>query len=346
MKRIHLYLIAITAALVSGCYDDYELDYDYDAIYTAYQYDLRTFVMGEKQGFDFTVALGGVVSNNRDRSIEVYLDNTLLASDLSKFSESGDAEPFTAIDAFKGKASFGFVSQPYVTEQVDAAGITSFEILPATYYNIEGLRNMTIAKGRHTATATISANDVIATDPKALAPYYALGFRIESADADIVLPEMSFEIIAIKCENKHFGYWYYEGERHIVDETSGNSISITTYTADTNQPDALSCYLTTRGFNSLVANKVGGEDGRIILTIAEDNTISVSSPDASTIVETIDGEPSYTNDATLLQNREIHLNYRFSNGDGTATVVKDVLRFKYRVRDGVLEYQDENPENY
>ena len=75
MKRIQLYLIALAGVLVTGCYDDYMVDYDYDAIYTAYQYDLRTFVLGEKQGFDFTVGLGGLDHNDRDRKVSVSLQS-------------------------------------------------------------------------------------------------------------------------------------------------------------------------------------------------------------------------------------------------------------------------------
>ena len=347
MKRFSIYMLALAAVLITGCYDDYLMDYDYDAIYTAYQYDLRTFVMGEKQGFDFTVALGGVVTNTRDRNVSVVIDNSLLAADLSAFSGSEEGVPsFSAIDAFRGSGSLGYVSQPYVTEQLLSSGITAFEPLPQVFYSIDGLDGMKIAKGRHTAVATITANDNIKGDTKALAPYYALAFKINSADADMVIPEMSFEIIAVKCENKHFGWWYYEGESNIVSEADGSIITKSVYTTDINQSDAASCLLSTVGFNSLSANKTGGVDGRILLTISDDNTIDVSSPDGSLDIKPVDGEPSYTNDATLLQDREIHLNYRFSNGDGTATVVRDILRFKYRVRDGVLEYQDETPEHY
>ena len=37
------------------------MDYDYNAVYVAYQYDLRTFVVGEGMKFDFTAALAGIV---------------------------------------------------------------------------------------------------------------------------------------------------------------------------------------------------------------------------------------------------------------------------------------------
>ena len=339
-------LVLIVMLLSNGCYDDYRRPYDYDAIYTAYQYDLRTFVMGENQSFDFTVALGGVASNQRDRYVSVTLANYLLDVDLSAFSTEVGIDSFTALDAFLGNAGIGYVSQPYVGEQVRAAGITSLIPLPESFYTIEGLENMTIKKGRHTAVATIKATDSIMEDSHALAPYYALGFKINSADSDMIIPEMSFEIIAVKCENKHFGYWYYEGEKSIVDELTSEVISTDRYTADINQPDERSCYLTTVGFNTISTNKSGGEDNSLLLAIAPDNTITITDLSGSKSIEMIDGKPSYTNNALLLQDRKIYLNYRYSNGDGTMTVVSDILKFKYRIRDGVLEYQDENPEHY
>ena len=47
-----------------------------------------------------------------------------------------------------------------------------------------------------------------------------------------------------------------------------------------------------------------------------------------------------------LQNRKLFLHYRYPNGDGTFTVVRDTLTFRNRIRDGVNEWQDENPKNY
>ena len=45
MKKILATLLA--AAALAGCYDEYVKDYDYSGVYIAYQYDLRTFVVGE-----------------------------------------------------------------------------------------------------------------------------------------------------------------------------------------------------------------------------------------------------------------------------------------------------------
>ena len=72
------------------------------AAYVAYQYDLRTFVIGEGMKFNFTVALGGVVKNTHDRSVQVVIDDALLTDDLSGFSEKATA-PFTALDGLLGE---------------------------------------------------------------------------------------------------------------------------------------------------------------------------------------------------------------------------------------------------
>ena len=63
-------------------------------------------------------------------------------------------------------------------------------------------------------------------------------------------------------------------------------------------------------------------------------------------IKEIIGQSSHHNGAKLIQDREIYLNYMYSNGDGTTTVVTDTLKFRNRMRDGVNEWQDENPENY
>ena len=70
MNMKKLVLSALAPLLLAGCYKDYTLDYDYTAAYIAYQYDLRTFVIGEEGKFDFTVALAGTARNNEDREAD------------------------------------------------------------------------------------------------------------------------------------------------------------------------------------------------------------------------------------------------------------------------------------
>jgi hypothetical protein len=58
-----------------------------------------------------------------------------------------------------------------------------------------------------------------------------------------------------------------------------------------------------------------------------------------------DGASTY-NQAKLLQNRKIFLNYKYKNAAGNWCYAKDTLTFRNRIRDGVNEWQDENPNNY
>lgn len=62
-------------------------DFDYTAVYFAYQYPVRTIVLGEDNNYDTTIdnehkckiyaTMGGVYSNNKRISIDVVVDNSL-----------------------------------------------------------------------------------------------------------------------------------------------------------------------------------------------------------------------------------------------------------------------------
>lgn len=342
MKKLMMFL-GLAPLMLTGCYDDYTMDYDYNAVYVAYQYDLRTFVVGEGMKFDFTVAFGGAVANGRDRSVEASIDNSLLTEDLSGYTTAFGVGSFTALDGLKGSAPFGTLSQKYVTSAV--SGLSALTPLPETYYTADGLGNMTIRKGRHTAAVTVKAEDAILSDPNAFKPYYALGFKVDRADADTVLMEKSFEIIVVKCENRFFGTWYHGGRTVVRNDATGETVSSDSYELKLPQADDKTYTLTTVDAKTVKTDKVGLKSGTLLLTFDGDD-ITVSSPDGSVEYLPIDGQPSRFNGAKLLQDRKIELNYKFSNGDGTTTYVTDCLQFRNRIRDGVNEWQSENEEDY
>lgn len=342
MKKLMM-LLGLMPLALTGCYDDYTMDYDYNAVYVAYQYDLRTFVVGEGMKFDFTAALAGIVKNSKDRAVEAVIDNDLLTEDLSKYTTQFGVKSFTAMDGLNGAAPFGDLSQKYVTEAI--AGLTALTPLPENYYTVEGLGDMVIRKGRHTAAATVKASDAILADANAFKPYYALGFKLNKADADSLVTEKSFEIIVVKCENKFFGNWYHGGTTVVKNDATGEVVSLEEYELVLPQADGKTYVLTTVDDKTVKTNKVGTKAGEMLLTF-NGNDITVSSPDGSREYKPIDGKPSVFNDAKLLQDRKMTLNYSYSNGDGTTTYVNDYLQFRNRIRDGVNEWQSENPEDY
>jgi len=337
-----------STVLLAGCYGDYTLNYDYDAAYVAYQYDLRTFIPGEQVEVGFMVGLAGTVENNRDRAVNVVIDNSLLSCDLSQFDPNHSSSPFTAIDGLLGKGGIGQVSNTYVTNEVAASGITKVVPMPDSYYTASKTDGLCFKKGRHTAEVRLTPTEEMFKDAKILNPYYALGFKVISADADSLILDKSFQIMAIKVENRFYGNWYHGGRTRIVNNKTGETISSEYYDRVIPQADQKLYVMSTDGFNSVLTNKIGNVDGtlRLVFNEDEENTITVTDATEAKTVSPIAGQPSYHNGAKSIQNREIYLNYKFANGDGTTTYITDTLSFRNRIRDGINEWQDENTENY
>ena len=342
MKRIIIVLSALLA--LTSCYEGYVMDYDYTAAYVAYQYDLRTFVCGEDVEVGFTTALGGTIVNDKDRKVNVSIDNSILSSDLSVFDPTGNAAPFTALDGLKGNAPIGLLSQAYVSNEVNAAEITALEPLPDNYYTTSGA--VKFKKGYHTANLFLYPTEEMFQDEKILKPYYALGFVVTSADVDSLIRDKSYQIMAVKVENRFYGNWYHGGRRIVKKDSDASYLTNERYVLSIPQSDNDNYILTTEGFNTVTTNKRSNQTGSLRLTFLEDNKIKVEDVSGEFEIKDIIGQSSHHNGAKLIQDREIYLNYMYSNGNGTTTIVTDTLKFRNRMRDGINEWQDENTENY
>lgn len=348
MKKAFAALLA--AVTLAGCYDDYVKDYDYSGVYIAYQYDLRTFVVGEGMKFTVGAVLAGVLSNDRDRSVYYVLDDELITEDLAPYNgldELGQpSDPFTAFDVMSGLSTSGTVSQSYVTTDIKASGIKQLTPLPREYFTVSNDEKISIWRGRHTGTITIKADSAafLADAQASSKPYYAIGFRVTSADADTILLSKSFEVLAVRYENKLFGNYYHGGVTSVVD-ASGQELSKEVYptTIPSNEGSHGIYTLSTVAPDALTSNFIGTEQGSLLLTLDEPAIAVTGTVNGS---KTIEDLGSSFNCARLLQNRKLFLHYRYPNDDGTYTVVQDTLTFRNRIRDGVNEWQDENPGNY
>ena len=356
MKRtVNIICISIAALSAVSCYEDYVKDFDYTSVYFANQYDLRTFVIGESESFEVGVVLGGTISNTRDRMVEVTVDNNLVNGDLSAYQaydpDSEDAiVPFTAYDGMMGAAPIGVLINQYVTNEFKKmpTGFSALKPLPAEYYYTEGdLSSMCIREGSHTGTVTVKANTAeLTANLNTVKPYYALGLRILRADADTVLQEKCFEVIAVKYENRYFGNWYHGGKAVTVDDATGETLSSLVYPTPFPQAEDEIYILSTVGGNAVETNRVskGQIPGLLTLSFDGDDVEVLESYGRLKIKPY--GEGSHVYRARKLQDRKIFLNYQIDNENGTHTIVTDTLTFRNRVRDGINEWQDENPENY
>ncbi|GHT13570.1 hypothetical protein FACS189426_18650 [Bacteroidia bacterium] len=146
MKK-YILIILLISALFTSCHNgDWEFsDYDYTAVYFAYQTPVRTIVLGEDV-FDTSLdnehkcqimaTMGGVYANNVDRIINFQVDNSLCNSLV--FEDGSDVAA-----------------------------------MPANYYSLSSDK-ITIPKGSVLGGVTVSLTDAFFADPLALKNTYVI----------------------------------------------------------------------------------------------------------------------------------------------------------------------------
>lgn len=315
-------ILAIFLSLaMASCYNEYIKDYDYTSIYFAYQNNVRTVVVGEGMKIEVGPAFGGEMVNSRDRQVALNLDNSLITPAMLLAMQTSSANSI----------------KNYVT------GLAQLKLLPADYYTISGT-SVTIKKGQNSGTVVIRPDSVkFLSDPATLMAQYVLPFRIISGDADSIIKAKNYAVIGLRYENMLFGNYYHGGVTTVKDAT-GTVVKTTKYYTTIPQADAKVWALKTIAPNQLVTNGISDVAGSFKLTL-NGGEITISQATGSTVV-VLPTEASAYNQAKLLQNRKILLNYKYANADGTTSFAQDTLTFRNRIRDGVNEWQDENPANY
>jgi hypothetical protein len=343
MKKL-LAFILLSIAMVS-CYNNYITDFTYDAIYFPNQMDIRTFVVGEGMKFDVGVALSGVHSNNRDRNVSFTFDNTLITAALLS------TEQTSSNSWVKGPTASPLVGTvpPYVTALLP---------LPSNYYTITNANTMVIKSGTWAGVVTIKPDTTLFLNDSLKTMYgtYVLPFEITAADADTVLKSKSTNVVGVKFENMLFGNYWHGGAAVLSKKNQPAVDSITvTYPHAVTDANSKIWTLTTYGPCSLYAN---GYYNQTVTTknemklVLKGTSIFVSAgaawpswaATAPTNTVSANGTSSY-NAPLLLQNRKIFLNYKYTSS-GIQYKCTDTLFFRNRFRDGVNEWQDENPAHY
>lgn len=323
MKKI-LALIVMTIAMVS-CYEDYLFDYDYSAIYFPYQIDVRTFVVGEGMKFTVGAELAGIKKNTTDRNVSFELRPALITADI--------------LTQMKNSS--------YTHIKNASSTISALLPLPASYYTLSDNSKIVIKSGWHVGKILVKPDSAaFLADAATRVPTYIIPFYITGADADSILEPKRYALIGVKYENKLFGnYWH--GGAALVNRPAKTDTTIvykTTipipenkiWTLTTVSPFALSL----NGYLDQTSTK-----SEMTLTLSG-TSITIASAAGSTYTFTPDGTSSFNNDK-LLQNRKLFLKYQYTNaGNGYTYHCTDTLTFRNRLRDGVNEWQDEDPSHY
>lgn len=322
MKKIALLFLG--ASLLTSCYDDYVQDFDYTGVYFAKQINTRTVVVGEGLKVEFGAVLGGVLENKYNRNVNFTFDNALVTQQVLNAMKSG---------------------APYIKSSVE--GVEQLQPMPTDYYTLSNPSSIVIPKGDHLGKITIKMDSAkFLADAATLRAQYVLPFKIVSADADSIIPSMSTSVLGLHYENMLFGnYWH--GGVTVIKDKSGNTLETLRYETTIPQAESKVYTLTTVAPHSLETNKISNGDikGNLKLTLQPDGTLLVEKGSKSAIT-ILSSEGSKYNQAKLLQDRRLLLNYQFETPDGNLYHVSDTLQFRNRIRDGVNEWQDENKENY
>jgi len=320
MKKRIAVALGLTLAL-SACYDDYIKDFDYSSVYFMYQTNARTFVVGEGMRIEVGAALAGVRENRQDRVVGFEMDPALVNG--------------AALEAMKAGAG-------YVREAV--SGVDTLKPMPSGYFTISDNSKMVIKAGAHMGSVVITADSAkFLKDASTIRATYAIPFYITSADADSIVGAKRSAVVALKYENMLFGnYWH--GGVTTVKDAAGKVVKTVKYYTTIPSPEAKIFKLKTVAPDALVTNKISDQEGSFKITL-DGNSVKISKADGSAIDVKPEGASTF-NRARLLQERKLFLSYKYENEDGTTSFAQDTLTFRNRIRDGVNEWQDENPDHY
>lgn len=201
MKRYKLFIgLAVALGTATGCLKNNDIehpDFDTQSVYFAYQYPVRTIVLGEDLFIDNTLdnahkvevkaTMGGTRENKNDVTINFNVDATL-ANNL-KFLSSGDA----------------------------------IKVLPSNYYSLP-TNQISIPKGSILGGVQVQLTDAFFADPLAIKNTYVLPLKMTTVqNASSILADKNFVLYAIKFINPWHGFYLRRG----VDVMTSGAVSRT-----------------------------------------------------------------------------------------------------------------------
>ena len=333
MKKLLAFII-LSIAMVA-CYNNYITDYLYTGVYFPYQQDVRTFVVGEGMQFQVGAALGGTRKNTVDRDVSFKLDNTLLTA---------------ARLASMQTASGAYIKNPTLP-------VAALLPLPANYYTISDPGTMVIKATQHEGAVTIKPDSTLFLNDSLKTMYatYAMPFYITAADVDSIIEPKRSNVVGVRFDNMLFGMYWHTGAAVLSKKNLPAVDSITVvYRYSVNDGATKIWTLTTFGPSTLYANgyfnqTTAKNEMKLVL---KGTTVFVSAgaaytgqPATAPTNTVLSSGTSTFNRPLLLQNRKIFLKYKYVSNLVTYSCT-DTLIFRNRIRDGVNEWQDENPAHY
>lgn len=204
-KNIFIVGLAMILGSLSSCENNtIELpDFDYQTVYFANQYPVRTIVLGKDAVIDNSLdnehkveikaTLGGTRDNRKNVIIDVEVDNSLL-NGLYFPNNGSELEP-----------------------------------LPTNYFSLSN-NQITISAGNIMGGVQVQLTDAFFEDPNALSNHYVLPLKMKSVEnADSILHTKEFVFYALKFINPWHGNYLRRGSDQMTGDVSRQVARHATY---------------------------------------------------------------------------------------------------------------------
>lgn len=205
MKKFLISILLIS--VLASCNKDQEFsDFEYQTVYFAYQYPVRTITFGEdifdtqldnQKKCKIMATTGGVYYSKKDVTIGISVDNALLGNGL-KFGPAGD----------------------------------EIKVMPTSYYSLAS-NQIVIPEGSLTGGVEVQLTDAFFNDPLAIKNTYVLPVRMSSkGNVDSILAGKDFILYAVKYVNPWHGNYLRRGKDVISGSVSQTNIRHKPYVED------------------------------------------------------------------------------------------------------------------
>ena len=324
MKQIKLFsilTIGILSVMISSCRNqDVEFpDFDYSTVYFAYQYPVRTIVLGEdlydtsldnQHKFEIYATMGGVYSNDKQITIDIAVDNSLTNNMF--FSAGNPVMPMPA--------NYYTLAANQIKLDKNFQGAVGVQLSEAFFADKNSLKNTYVVPLK--MTNVNNADSILSGNPK-----YSGALRGNPADWD-VLPK-DFVLYCVKFINQ----WHANYLRRGVDQITINGTSRTVvrhkqYVENDELSNLISASLMSNEFPVSVENAEGVKQTcTLLLTFDSSNKIMVSTTtEGYTAIGSGTFVPKGEKNSWGNKDRDVvYLNYNITSNAGVAYATKDTL---------------------
>lgn len=310
-KRLFSILLLVIGLTACENFDIDHPDFDYTSAFFPYQFPVRTLVLGDyiydntndnNHKFLISAAMGGVYENDRDRELEIEVDNSLCSNIF--FSSGGNP----------------------------------VQAMPSNYYTLSSNNKLIIPKGKLNGNIEVQLTDAFFNDPQSITLSYVVPVRLlSSADVDTILagsgspladpriasewavPPKNFTLFAVKYINEYHGTYFHYGSSK-VKNASNTVIDTATYSKKYIEQNATSKLVTTGRYEvslttSFHSSVMTGEF-KMLLNFDDGNNCTITSAAGSAYA--ISGTGEFQSKKYFWGNKDrdgIILNYTVSNGE-------------------------------